>query len=77
MPAIQQIALAVAVVVPVAVIVGLNVYLFFMGESGTLLVPGRDRYPAIALDAEPAPETAAEPGVAIAEEELPPLRKAA
>lgn len=76
MPAIQQVALLVAVAIPVVVVVGLNVFLAFFGERGTLLLPRLARYPRIELENEPAPEaTAEQPGIVVAEEE--PLRKAA
>ena len=77
MPAIQQIALIVAVAVPVLVIAGINIYLMLLGERGTLLMPQLGRFPSIPLDAEPvAGVEVEEPGVAAAEDEMP-LREAA
>ena len=77
MPAIQQYALLVVVVIPVAVVVAMNLFLAFFGERGTLLLPGIDPYPRIALENEPVPQAAVaeEPGIVVVEEE--PLRKAA
>lgn len=50
---IQEFALLIAVAVPVATIVGYNVVLAALGESGTLLLPSLRPYPT--LD-RPAPE---------------------
>ncbi len=75
MPAIQQIALFVAVATPVLVVIAINVYLWVAGERDTLLLPGAQRFPRIELDVEPAPRTCVvEPTPAVVEE---PLRKAA
>ncbi|MBC8023427.1 MAG: hypothetical protein H7Y14_09935 [Burkholderiales bacterium] len=73
MPAIQQIALLVAVAAPVLVVAAINAFLAVMGERGTLLLPRLQRYPRVELD-EPAPKAAVEePGIVVEE----PLRKAA
>ena len=44
---VNQYALLIAVALPVAVIVGIQIYLFICGERGTLLLPGLDSYPSI------------------------------
>jgi hypothetical protein len=77
MPAIQQYALLVVVAIPVAVVLAMNLLLFFFGERGTLLLPRPGRYPRIELEDEPAPQAAAvgQPGIVVIEEA--PLRKAA
>lgn len=46
---INEYALLVAVAVPVATIVGIQVFLFIGGERGTLLMPGFGGYPSIEL----------------------------
>lgn len=71
--ATHEVALLVAAVIPVAVIAGINVWLFLLGERGTLLLPGLDRFPALDLSRETEP-VVEQP--AMTEEELP-LRKAA
>lgn len=53
---IQEYALLVAVAVPVATIVGYNLVLAALGESGTLLLPSLRPFPTSAL---PPPETVA------------------
>ena len=76
MPAIQQYALLVVVVIPVAVVLAMNLFLFLFGERCTLLLPRPSRYPRIELADEPAPQDAiAEPGIVVIEDA--PLRKAA
>jgi hypothetical protein len=76
MPAIQQIALLVAVAIPVVVVIGMNLFLALFGERGTLLLPRTGRYPRIELENAPAPEAAVEQhGIVVIEEE--PLREAA
>ena len=76
MPAIQQYALLIVVVLPVAVLVAMNVFLAFFGERGTLLLPRSARYPRIELEGGPAPQAALEESATIAVE-VEPLRKAA
>jgi hypothetical protein len=74
--ATHEIALLVAVALPVAAILALNLWLFAFGERGTLLLPGLGRFPAIALDkSAPAEDALVEDGIVVVEEE--PLRKAA
>lgn len=76
MPTIQQAALLVAVATPVIVVLGINLFLAFFGERGTLLLPRRGGYPRIDIETLPAPQAAVEePGIVVIEEE--PLRKAA
>lgn len=44
---VNEYALLFAVAAPVVAIVGMNAFLWFGGERGTLLLPGANRYPAI------------------------------
>ena len=44
---VNEFALLFAVAAPVVAIVGMNAFLWFGGERGTLLLPGANRYPAI------------------------------
>ena len=70
---IHDIALLVAVAIPVATVVALNVLLTVAGEKGTLLIPVSGPFASIAVAEDPvAAEAAAEPEV-----DLEPLRKAA
>jgi hypothetical protein len=48
---IQEFALLIAVGLPVATIVGYNLVLAALGESGTLLLPSLRPYPALELSA--------------------------
>lgn len=74
--AIHEVALLVAVALPVAAIVALNLWLFAFGERGTLLLPHMGRFPAIELDRTvPTEDALVEDGIVVIEEE--PLRKAA
>jgi hypothetical protein len=74
---IHEAALLVAVAVPVAVIAGLNLWLFVFGERGTLLLPHVGRFPAIKLDSpQPVEDAVAQAGIVVIEEE-PALRRAA
>jgi len=43
----QEYALLVAVAIPILAIVGLNVYLWWGGERGTLLMPSSQRLPKV------------------------------
>ncbi len=45
----NEYGLLVAVALPAAVVVGMQVALFLAGERGTGLLPGFDRYPSIKL----------------------------
>ena len=77
MLAIHEVALLVAVAVPVVAIAGLNLWLFIFGERATLLLPHLGRFPSISLDEpRPAAEALAQAGIVVVEEEVP-LRKAA
>lgn len=74
--AIHEIALLVAVALPVAAIVALNLWLFVFGERGTLLLPHLGRFPAVELEeSRPTEDALVDDGMAAFEEE--PLRKAA
>ena len=44
---VNEYALLFAVAAPVVAIVGMNAFLWFGGERGTLLLPGANRYPTI------------------------------
>ena len=46
---INEYALLIAVALPVAVVVGLQVFLFVTGERGAGLLPGFSGYPSIEL----------------------------
>lgn len=46
---INEYALLVAVVLPVAVVVAMQVYLFLNGERHTLLMPGFGAYPEVVI----------------------------
>ena len=74
MPAIQQIALLVAVAAPVLVVFAINAFLAAKGERGTLLLPGLPRYPRVELEPTPR-DVLEEPAIVVIEEA--PLRKAA
>ena len=45
----NEYALLIAIGLPVAVVVGIQVHLFICGERGTLLIPGFDRYPSVEI----------------------------
>ena len=65
----HEVALLLVVAIPVVVLVALNIYLFFGGERGTLLLPDLNAYPTITHDPMPQAEAS--------EFEEEPLRKAA
>jgi len=71
----HEIALLIVVVLPLAVIVGIDAYLVLHGETDTLLLPGFFPFPSIELDPEPGPETVHE--AAAAEPTREALREAA
>ena len=73
----HEVALLIAVSIPVAAILALNLWLFVFGERGTLLLPHLGRFPAVDADlASPIEEDAmTDQGIVVVEEE--PLRKAA
>ena len=50
----NEFGLAIAVALPVLVIVGMNAFLAFTGESSTLLLPGMSSFPEIKLNSAPA-----------------------
>ena len=45
----QEYALLFAVAIPFLVIVGLNIYLWWEGESGTMLLPSLKGFPAVEM----------------------------
>jgi len=45
----QEYALLVAVAIPILAIVGLNIYLWWEGERGTLLLPSSQGFPAVEM----------------------------
>lgn len=49
MNVIQEVAMLAAVASPAIVIAAINVSLYLKGERGTLLLPDRAAYPALAL----------------------------
>ena len=72
---LHEIALLVAVAIPVAAVLGLNIFAALGGEEGTLLLPVPHPFASIVLAEEPvAEEHAMEPQP---ECEPEPLRKAA
>ena len=71
----HEIALLVAVLTPATVVVGIDVYLAFHGETETLLLPRILAYPLQPLERQPIPEPAVAAPVAEPDDE--PLRKAA
>ena len=74
--AIHEVALLIAVAVPVCAVVGLNLWLFVFGERGTLMLPQLGRFPAIAFETpDLAEDGIVDQGIVVVEEE--PLRKAA
>jgi hypothetical protein len=56
----NEYALLFAVAIPVATLVGIQVFLFLAGERGTLLLPGVASYPSIEFGVK-ASEAVAEP----------------
>ena len=45
----QEYSLLFAVAIPIVVLVGINVYLWWEGVSGTLLLPSLKRFPAVEM----------------------------
>ncbi|HUL55387.1 MAG TPA: hypothetical protein VLT60_00220 [Usitatibacter sp.] len=52
----REYALLIAVAAPVAVIVAIQVFLFALGERGTLLLPSLAPFESVPIEAEPAAE---------------------
>ena len=53
MNAFQEVALLAAVASPMLVIAAINLSLYLAGERGTLLMPDRADFPAVALESLP------------------------
>ena len=64
---INEYALLFAVSLPVATIVGIQVFLMFTGERGTGILPGFNRYPSIAYTRAEKPTLPAETKALFAE----------
>jgi hypothetical protein len=67
----HEYALLVAAAIPVATVVGINVFLMIAGEKGTLLFPSLGRYPShdIRMDETPS-ATSGLPASAAANDEV-------
>jgi hypothetical protein len=72
---LHEIALLVAVATPVLVVIVIDLYLVFQGETENLLLPRMLAYPSQPIQDEPAGVSAVEGGAEHAE--LEPLREAA
>ncbi len=72
---LHEIALLVAVATPVIVVVVIDLYLAFHGETENLLLPRMLAFPSQPIEQEPVAEIAAE--LPMEELEMEPLRKAA
>jgi len=62
----QEYALLIVVLIPVAVVVAMQLYLYLTGERDTLLLPGLRAYPKVDL-ASPEPATIDAPATEDAE----------
>jgi hypothetical protein len=58
----REYGLLVAVLTPVLVIAGMQVYLFVAGERGTLLFPSLEAYKSIAIEAAARPRALLDAG---------------
>ena len=67
MNVIQEFAQLAAVAAPVVVIAAINLALYLAGERGTLLLPDRSAFPAVAFETVP---TAMAPAASVAEAEF-------
>jgi hypothetical protein len=72
---LHEIALLVAVATPIIVVVVIDLYLAFHGETENLLLPRMLAYPSQPIQQEPAREAVVQ--LPVEEPQMEPLRKAA